>query len=72
MLWIRLSRGLSAGECFEAVSGELSFFTLPNCFEVFGLDLLVDADWHVWLLEANAEPDFGQVRPAQHMTLCHV
>ena len=29
------------GECLEAVSGELSFFTLPNCFELFGFDLLV-------------------------------
>ena len=49
------------GECLEAVSGELSFFTLPTCFELFGFDLLVDQDWHVWLLEANAEPDFMQV-----------
>lgn len=23
-------------------------------------DLAVDADWHCWLLEANAEPDFKQ------------
>ena len=40
-----------AGECLEAVSAELSFFTLPNCFELFGFDLLVDEDWHLWLLE---------------------
>lgn len=44
----------------EAVSGELSFFALPNCFELFGFDLLVDDTWHVWLLEANAEPDLAQ------------
>ena len=44
----------------EAVSSELSFFPLPNCFELFGFDLLVDSSWHVWLLEANAEPDFAQ------------
>ena len=48
------------GECLECVSGELDFFTLPNCWEHFGFDLLVDASWHVWLLEANAEPDFRQ------------
>ncbi|KAK9835718.1 hypothetical protein WJX74_006570 [Apatococcus lobatus] len=48
------------GECMEAVSHELTFFTLPNCFELFGFDLLVDEDWRVWLLEANAEPDFRQ------------
>ncbi len=29
------------GECMEAVSCELSFFSLPNCFELFGFDLLV-------------------------------
>lgn len=31
------------GECLEAVSSELSFFTLPSCFELFGFDLLVTA-----------------------------
>ena len=39
-------------------------FALPqahnNCFELFGFDLMVDEDWKVWLLEANAEPDFKQ------------
>ena len=37
----------------EAVSSELSFFTLPSCFELFGFDLLVDEDWHLWLLEVS-------------------
>lgn len=37
----------------EAVSSELTFFTLPNCFELFGFDLLVDQDWNVWLLEVS-------------------
>ena len=45
-----------AGECLEAVSTELSFFTLPNCFELFGFDLLVDEDWHIWLLEVFCHP----------------
>ena len=58
-----LHEGVKAviGECMEAVSAELTFFTLPNCFELFGFDLMVDEDWHLWLLEANAEPDFLQV-----------
>lgn len=25
-----------------------------------GMDLMIDEDWNVWLLEANAEPDFAQ------------
>lgn len=37
----------------EAVSTELTFFTLPNCFELFGFDFLVDAEWNVWLLEVG-------------------
>jgi len=37
----------------------LHFQPLPNAFEVFGVDWLVDEDRKVWLLEANAFPDFG-------------
>ncbi|QDZ20185.1 tubulin--tyrosine ligase [Chloropicon primus] len=48
------------GECFEAVSSDLSFMPLPNCFELFGFDFMLDEDWGLWLLEANAEPDFKQ------------
>jgi hypothetical protein len=48
------------GDAFSAVSSELSFLALPRSFELYGFDLLVDAEWHVWLLEANAEPDFAQ------------
>ena len=45
------SISVHAGECIDAVSGELTFFTLPNCFELFGFDLMVDDQWRVWLLE---------------------
>lgn len=36
------------------------FQTLPNAFEVFGLDFLVDDKGTAWLLECNAFPDFRQ------------
>jgi hypothetical protein len=49
------------GECMEAVSHELTFFPLADCFALFGFDLMVSRDWDVWLLEANADPDFSQV-----------
>ncbi len=52
------------GEAFAAVSSELSFLPLDRSFELYGFDLLVDADWHVWLIEANAEPDFAQTGDA--------
>lgn len=50
------------GEVFEAAArGMLIHFqTLPNAFELFGVDFLVDEAGTAWLLELNAFPDFGQ------------
>lgn len=50
------------GEVFEAAAREqmVHFQTLPNAFEVFGVDFLVDERLNVWLLELNAYPDFKQ------------
>lgn len=50
------------GQTFEAAArGMLVHFqTLPNAFELFGLDFLVDSAGTAWLLEVNAFPDFGQ------------
>ncbi len=50
------------GELFEAAARgmPMHFRPLPNAFEVFGLDFLVDAAGRAWLLEANAFPDFAQ------------
>lgn len=36
------------------------FQPLPNAFEIFGVDWLIDAKGGVWLLEVNAFPDFAQ------------
>jgi tubulin---tyrosine ligase len=50
------------GEIFEAAAREqmVHFQTLPNAFEIFGVDFLVDTELNVWLLELNAYPDFKQ------------
>jgi tubulin---tyrosine ligase len=50
------------GEVFEAAAREqiVHFQALPNAFEIFGVDFLVDAELTVWLLELNACPDFKQ------------
>lgn len=50
------------GEVFEAAArGMLMHFQpLPNAFEVFGLDFLVDEAGCAWLLEVNSFPDFKQ------------
>ena len=48
-------------ELFAAYRGEVSVFQpLPNCFEHFGLDFMLDQDLRLWLLEVNPEPDFKQ------------
>jgi hypothetical protein len=50
------------GEIFEAAARAMPihFQTLPNAFEVFGLDFMVDSTGMTWLLEVNAFPDFKQ------------
>ncbi|GAO16310.1 hypothetical protein UVI_02016970 [Ustilaginoidea virens] len=50
------------GEVFEAAARAMPvhFQTLPNAFEVFGLDFMVDGNGKAWLLEVNAFPDFKQ------------
>jgi len=57
-------------EVFDAYRGEFSVFQpLPNCFEVFGVDFLVDEDYHVWLLEVNPGPDFKQTGKRLHYVI---
>lgn len=50
------------GEVFEAAARGMMihFQTLPNAFELFGVDFLVDHAGNAWLLELNAFPDFAQ------------
>ncbi|KAI5281004.1 hypothetical protein KEM54_003465, partial [Ascosphaera aggregata] len=50
------------GEIFKAAARGMMihFQTLPNSFEVFGVDFLVDRTGNTWLLELNAFPDFKQ------------
>lgn len=57
------------GETFAAVSSELTFFALPSAFELFGFDIMVDADWTPWLLEVNADPDVGATGTRLHPLL---
>lgn len=54
------------GEIFEAAARGMTvhFQTIPNVFEVFGLDFLLDETGKAWLLEINAFPDFQQTGEA--------
>ncbi|GAA5922596.1 uncharacterized protein JCM15063_003357 [Sporobolomyces koalae] len=58
-----IERGVreTVSELFKAAIGAgSSFQVLPNAFEIFGVDFLVDSNSQVSLLEVNACPDFGQ------------
>jgi tubulin--tyrosine ligase len=50
------------GELFKAActNDRINFQPVPNAFEFYGLDFLVQADNSVNLLEVNAYPDFKQ------------
>lgn len=48
-------------ELFECFAYEPTVFQpLPNAFEIYGLDFLIDHNYQVVFLEANAYPDFKQ------------
>jgi len=49
------------GELFRAFHAEPTVFApLSNCFELYGIDFLVDQQLQVYLLEVNPGPDFKQ------------
>jgi len=51
----------TTSDLFKAAASQpTNFQALPNAFEVFGLDFLVDEAHSIWLLEVNAFPDFKQ------------
>lgn len=51
----------TTSELFQAaLSHPTNFQPLPQAFEVFGVDFMVDEEGTVWLLEVNAFPDFAQ------------
>ncbi|KAG8626979.1 hypothetical protein KVT40_005924 [Elsinoe batatas] len=52
----------TTGEVLEAAAKGMMihFQPLPNAFEIYGLDYLIDDSGNAWLLEVNAFPDFAQ------------
>ena len=62
--------GHIVAEAFDAYKGEFSVFQpLPNCFEIYGVDFMVDEDFNVWLLEFNPGPDFKQTGDRLHFVI---
>ena len=31
----------------------------PRCFQILGLDILIDENWQIWLMEVNANPSLN-------------
>ncbi|KAG1346107.1 hypothetical protein G6F62_003949 [Rhizopus arrhizus] len=56
-------------DVFDACTSEMTTFqAIPNAFELFGIDFLIDQDSNVYFLEANAFPDFKQTgQKLQHI-----
>lgn len=38
----------------------------PQCFELFGYDILVDQNFKPWLIEVNASPSMGTTSETDH------
>ncbi|KAI8646975.1 tubulin-tyrosine ligase family-domain-containing protein [Parasitella parasitica] len=48
-------------DVFDACTSEMTTFqAMPNAFELFGVDFMMDQELNVYFLEANAFPDFKQ------------
>eukprot|EP01038_Epipyxis_sp_PR26KG_P015048 gene15048-20248_t len=54
-------------ELFAAYENEYSIFCpMSNCFELFGLDFIIDENYQTYLLEVNPGPDFKQTGDRLH------
>lgn len=40
----------------QSVSKKINPYRRKNCFELFGLDFMLDSDMNSWLIEANTNP----------------
>ena len=41
---------------FSSVKKKINQHQRKNCFEIFGLDYIIDAEKKVWLIEINENP----------------
>merc|ERR1711933_286020 len=45
-------------DAVQAAIDRLNPRKIDNCFEVFGFDFMIDANYRVWLIEVNTNPCF--------------
>ena len=41
---------------FSSVKKKINFYKRKFCFEIFGLDYIIDEEKKVWLIEINENP----------------
>lgn len=63
----------SASACHESICVHTRLISISHClslcrqtFQYFGLDFLLDADHHPWLMEVNATPSMKVAHEDQH------
>lgn len=47
----------------HSVAMKINPFRRKNCFELFGLDFMLDQDLDVWLIEVNTNPCIEESSP---------
>ena len=52
-----------ATDCVRAVFHKITTKKKNFCFELFGLDFMIDDNYKAWLIEANVNPDLDSSSP---------
>eukprot|EP00913_Durusdinium_trenchii_P014223 g13349.t1 len=56
-------------DAIRSAAEKLNVRKIKNCFEVFGFDFMVDAEFRVWLIECNANPCLDLLDQALRLTV---
>lgn len=54
---------------FSSVRKKINLLFRKNCFEIFGLDFMVDESFRPWLIEVNTNPCLEESSPLLQMLI---